>query len=129
MEEPRSLSSEEQSALKSQLSAVFNTNNNTSNASVSVSTLTTLTEDMRDLMDYTLAMVMNGKSTEYIEQELTGMEMDICNQQKSHQIAVLLDHWFTTTSSTSSSSNGTSSNIVMESESNGKEPQQSNNNT
>lgn len=87
MEEPRSLSSEEISLLKTQLSAVLNTSTNTNNTTAPSS----LTEDMRDLMDYTVAMVMNGKSTHYIEEELKGMEMDICNPDKSAQIAKLLD--------------------------------------
>lgn len=34
--------------------------------------------DITDLLDYTFAMISNSKDTEYIVNELIGMEMDFC---------------------------------------------------
>lgn len=45
-------------------------------------------EDVNDLLDYTFAMVSNGKSLEYVVQELVSMEMDICREETAHKIAM-----------------------------------------
>lgn len=64
-EEQRILTPDETTAIKSKLSSVLQ---NTS-------------EDASDLIEYTLAMIVNGKSVDYIVDELKGMEMDICDAE------------------------------------------------
>lgn len=64
-EEQRVLTQDETTAIKSKLSSVLQ---NTS-------------EDASDLIEYTLAMIVNGKSVDYIVDELKSMEMDICDAE------------------------------------------------
>jgi len=44
-------------------------------------------EDVDDLLDYTFAMVSNGKALSYVVQELVSMEMDVCKEPQAHGIA------------------------------------------
>lgn len=45
-------------------------------------------EDVNDLLDYTFAMISNGKSLAYVVQELVSMEMDVCQEATAHEIAM-----------------------------------------
>jgi hypothetical protein len=64
-EEQRILTPDETAAIKTKLSNVLQ---NTS-------------EDASDLLEYTLAMIVNGKTVDYIVDELKSMEMDICGPE------------------------------------------------
>jgi len=60
-------------------------------ASFSTTTTPTTTDDdddASDLLDYALAMVVNGKSAEYIVSELLSVEMDICTSETAGRIGV-----------------------------------------
>jgi hypothetical protein len=43
-------------------------------------------EDVTDLIDYTLAMLQNGNTSEFVVKELMAMEMEICSQVKAEEI-------------------------------------------
>lgn len=43
-------------------------------------------EDVSDLLDYTLAMLSNGKSVDYAIQELINMEIDFCTSVTAHRV-------------------------------------------
>jgi hypothetical protein len=43
-------------------------------------------EDVDDLLDYTFAMVSNGKTLSYVVNELISMEMDVCKEDTAHDI-------------------------------------------
>ena len=50
-------------------------------------------EDVDDLLDYTFAMVSNGKTLSYIVQELVSMEMDVCNETKARGVAMQIANY------------------------------------
>lgn len=62
-EAPRDLTTDQTSKLQTLLHKVLNNDQS---------------EDASDILDYSLAMVSNGKSVKYIADELKSMEMDIC---------------------------------------------------
>lgn len=62
-EAPRDLTNDQTSKLQTLLHKVLNNDQS---------------EDASDILDYSLAMVSNGKSVKYIADELKSMEMDIC---------------------------------------------------
>lgn len=43
-------------------------------------------DDSEDLLDYAFAMITNGKSIKYIVEELTSMDMDVCNSTSAINI-------------------------------------------
>lgn len=45
-----------------------------------------LDEDVTDFLDYTVALLSNDKTVEYIVQELVGMEMEFCNEEVAHKV-------------------------------------------
>jgi len=75
-EESRSLTDEQSSALKNELAKIING------------------ADAADLIDYILAMVVNGKEEGYIVQELKDMDMEVCNGTVSDQVGNLLGEFY-----------------------------------
>lgn len=47
-------------------------------------------ENVSDLVDFILAMVGNSKSVDFITQELTSMQMDECDEEKSKSVGELI---------------------------------------
>jgi len=45
------------------------------------------TEDAGDLLDYALAMLINGKAVDYIVGEMVGMEMDACDEVTGRKVS------------------------------------------
>jgi len=47
-------------------------------------------ENISDLLDFVLAMVGNGKTAQYIEQELISMEMEECDTEKAKNVGIII---------------------------------------
>lgn len=43
-------------------------------------------DDISDFLDYTLAMVSNQQTVEYVVKEMIGMEMDFCKEDVAHKV-------------------------------------------
>jgi hypothetical protein len=43
-------------------------------------------EDISDFLDYAFAMISNGKSVDFVIQELLGMEMDFCTEEVADKV-------------------------------------------
>lgn len=83
-EKPRTLTDEESAQLHSKLSTCLLKNSDGS----------TTEEDANDLLDYALAMVTNGKSVDYIVNDLKNMGMDhICDEDASVKIGKMINEF------------------------------------
>ena len=63
-------------------------------------------EDVNDILDYTFAMVNNGKTMEYVVQELVGMEMDFCPEETAHKVAKLVAEYIEENKSSGDAADG-----------------------
>ena len=48
-------------------------------------------EDIADLIEYTMAMIQNGNTTEFVVRELLAMEMEICSEEKASAVGQVLN--------------------------------------
>mmetsp|Transcript_197 Transcript_197/g.301 ORF Transcript_197/g.301 Transcript_197/m.301 type:complete len:573 (+) Transcript_197:52-1770(+) len=52
-----------------------------------------LEDDASDLLDYALAMIANGKGVDYIIDELSSMEMEVCNADAARRIGNIISEF------------------------------------
>eukprot|EP00569_Conticribra_weissflogii_P004429 CAMPEP_0171348322 /NCGR_PEP_ID=MMETSP0878-20121228/30509_1 /TAXON_ID=67004 /ORGANISM="Thalassiosira weissflogii, Strain CCMP1336" /LENGTH=105 /DNA_ID=CAMNT_0011852629 /DNA_START=226 /DNA_END=540 /DNA_ORIENTATION=- len=94
---PRKLTNEETTRLRSLLRselrlppAAKDTHGGSGSSQVSIGSDDPLAqqaeEDAADLLDYTFAMIANGKDVGYVVEELKSMEMDICDGEAAERM-------------------------------------------